>query len=84
MYQEVKLMATFEVPTVILARYSELYDLVTNKSVDGEISAVNLAKYLGKSVPWVRQVIQNGKLPYAFGDSDHISWSFSCQCYHLL
>ncbi len=63
-------MVTFEVPKVILYRYNELYDLVTNKSIDGEISAANLAKYLGKSVSWVRQAIQSGKLPYAFGDSD--------------
>ena len=62
-------MQTFEIPKVILSRYDELYDLVTNKSVDGEIAAIDLAKYLGKSVAWVRQAIQNGCLPYAFGDA---------------
>lgn len=62
-------MQTFEIPKVILSRYDELYDLVTNKSVDGEIAAIDLAKYLGKSVAWVRQTIQNGCLPYAFGDA---------------
>lgn len=62
-------MKTFEVPKVILSRYDELYDLVTNKSVDGEIAAIDLAKYLGKTVSWVRNAAQNGRLPYAFGDS---------------
>lgn len=52
-------MQTFEIPKVILSRYDELYDLVTNKSVDGEIAAIDLAKYLGKSVAWVRQAVQD-------------------------
>ena len=36
----------FEIPKQIIERYEELYDLVTNKSVDGEIAAIDLAKYL--------------------------------------
>ena len=51
-------MQTFEIPKVILSRYDELYDLVTNKSVDGEIAAIDLAKYLGKSVAWVLPLYQ--------------------------
>lgn len=62
-------MQNFKVPKVIIERYDELYDLVTTKSIDGEISAIDLAKYLGKTVSWVRNAAQNGRLPYAFGDT---------------
>lgn len=63
-------LKTFEVPEPILERYAELYDLVTNKSVDGEIAAVDLAKYLRKSVSWTRNAIQNGRFPFAVGDNE--------------
>ena len=59
----------FEIPKQIIERYEELYDLVTNKSVDGEIAAIDLAKYLRKSVAWTRNAIQNGRFPFAVGDA---------------
>lgn len=65
-----------EVPQIILDRYDALVDLVENKSVDGHVPAIELAKYYGVGVDYLRGVIQTGRLPYAFAPESGRSVSY--------
>ena len=56
-----------QVPEIVVARYEELCDLLTNRAIDGaHVSARDLAEYMRVDVAYLRGVIRTGKLPYGF------------------
>ncbi len=58
---------TLQVPEIVVSRYTELCELLTDKSIDGaRVAARDLANYLRVDVTYLRSIIHTGKLPYGF------------------
>lgn len=78
------------IPPKVTERYEQLYDLIQEKSYDGRIEAIEVAKYIGRNANWFRAAIASGTVPFAFasGKQDRATsyigilplWQFETQC----
>lgn len=57
-------------PPKVTKRFRQLWMLIEEQSEYGRIPAIELAKFLHVDVGWLRRLIRNGDLPFAFGDSE--------------
>lgn len=62
-------MRKMSTPPNVTKRFRQLWRLIEDESEYGRIPAIELAKFLHVDVSWLRRLIQNGDLPFAFGDS---------------
>lgn len=56
-------------PSKLVERHFQLYDLVENKSKNGMLAAVDVAKYYNIRYETFTKLVKNRALPFAFGDS---------------
>ena len=71
-----------EVPSIVLAKYDELYDLCQNHHKNGLLNPKDVAGLLGKDYQWLLNTTYTGDCPFAFGSDKMVGRGSSC--FHVL